>query len=38
MLRLEADPSGDDVRTVEPIYLRAPRGVVTEGEGEVRWL
>jgi len=38
MERLVADPSGDDVRTVEPIYLRAPRGVVTEGKGEVRWL
>ena len=36
--RLAADTSGDDPRTVEPIYLRAPRGVVTEGEGEVRWL
>ena len=36
--RLEVDAPGDDVRTVEPIYLRAPRGVVTEGEGEVRWL
>jgi tRNA threonylcarbamoyladenosine biosynthesis protein TsaB len=36
--RLEVDPDGDDPRTVEPTYLRAPRGVVTEGEGEVRWL
>jgi tRNA threonylcarbamoyladenosine biosynthesis protein TsaB len=36
--RLEADPNGDDPRTVEPIYLRAPRGVRTEAEGEVRWL
>ena len=31
-------PRGDDPRTVEPIYLRAPRGVSTEAEGEVRWL
>jgi tRNA threonylcarbamoyl adenosine modification protein YeaZ len=36
--RLEVDANGDDPRTVEPIYLRAPRGVVTESEGEVRWL
>ena len=36
--RLAVEPSGDDLRTVEPIYLRAPRGVSTETEGEVRWL
>jgi tRNA threonylcarbamoyl adenosine modification protein YeaZ len=36
--RLAGDPRGDDVTTVEPIYLRAPRGVATEAEGEVRWL
>jgi tRNA threonylcarbamoyladenosine biosynthesis protein TsaB len=36
--RLADDPRGDDVRTVEPIYLRAPRGVATEAGGEVRWL
>ena len=36
--RLADDPRGDDVRTVEPIYLRAPRGVATEADGEVRWL
>ena len=36
--RLAADPAGDDLRTVEPIYLRAPRGVATQAEGEVRWL
>ena len=36
--RLADDPQGDDVRTVEPIYLRAPRGVATEADGEVRWL
>jgi tRNA threonylcarbamoyladenosine biosynthesis protein TsaB len=36
--RLVVEPNGDDPRTVEPIYLRAPRGVSTEAEGEVRWL
>jgi tRNA threonylcarbamoyl adenosine modification protein YeaZ len=36
--RLAGDPRGDDPRTVEPIYLRAPGGVSTEAEGEVRWL
>lgn len=36
--RLADDPIGDDPRTVEPIYLRAPRGVASEAEGEVRWL
>jgi tRNA threonylcarbamoyladenosine biosynthesis protein TsaB len=36
--RLAQDPAGDDPRTVEPIYLRAPRGVPIEAEGEVRWL
>jgi tRNA threonylcarbamoyladenosine biosynthesis protein TsaB len=36
--RLESDPDGDDPRTVEPTYLRAPRGVATDTEGEVRWL
>jgi tRNA threonylcarbamoyladenosine biosynthesis protein TsaB len=36
--RLADDPRGDDVRTVEPIYLRAPRGVATESGGKVRWL
>jgi tRNA threonylcarbamoyladenosine biosynthesis protein TsaB len=36
--RLADEPAGDDPRTLEPIYLRAPRGVATEGEGEVRWL
>ena len=29
---------GDDLATLEPIYLRAPRGVATEGEGRVTWL
>jgi tRNA threonylcarbamoyladenosine biosynthesis protein TsaB len=36
--RLVVEPRGDDPRTVEPIYLRAPRGISTEAEGEVRWL
>jgi tRNA threonylcarbamoyl adenosine modification protein YeaZ len=36
--RLADDPRGDDVRSVEPIYLRAPRGVATEPGAEVRWL
>ena len=36
--RFADDPAGDDPRTVEPIYLRAPRGVGTMAEGEVRWL
>ena len=31
-------PPGDDLATLEPIYLRAPRGVEVEGEGRVRWL
>lgn len=36
--RLARDPAGDDVRTLEPIYLRAPRGVEGEPAGAVRWL
>lgn len=37
--RLAADPRGDDLSTLEPIYLRAPRGVTTEQpEGAVKWL
>jgi tRNA threonylcarbamoyladenosine biosynthesis protein TsaB len=36
--RLREDPSGDDVARIEPIYLRAPRGVETESEARVRWL
>lgn len=35
---LAATPGGDDLRTLEPIYVRPPRGLRTEGEGEVRWL
>ncbi len=37
--RLAVDPGGDDLATLEPIYLRAPRGVTTEQpDGAVRWL
>ena len=36
--RLAADPGGDELRTLEPIYLRAPRGLPAEPAGEVRWL
>lgn len=36
--RLARDAAGDDVRTLEPIYLRAPRGVEGEPTGAVRWL
>ena len=36
--RLDADGAGDDLRRLEPIYLRAPRGVSVEPAGEVRWL
>jgi tRNA threonylcarbamoyl adenosine modification protein YeaZ len=36
--RIAADPAGDDLRTLEPIYLRAPRGVAVESGEPVRWL
>jgi hypothetical protein len=36
--RLDEDDGGDDLRRLEPIYLRAPRGVSVEPAGEVRWL
>jgi tRNA threonylcarbamoyladenosine biosynthesis protein TsaB len=36
--RLAGDPAGDDLRRLEPIYLRAPRGLAAQQEGEVRWL
>lgn len=36
--RLRDDPGGDDVRRLEPRYLRAPRGVEAPDEGAVRWL
>ena len=36
--RLATEPAGDDVRTLEPIYLRAPRGVTAESPERVKWL
>ena len=36
--RMASDPDGDDLRTLEPIYLRAPRGVAAESEERVKWL
>jgi tRNA threonylcarbamoyladenosine biosynthesis protein TsaB len=36
--RLVGDPAGDDLHRLEPIYLRAPRGVSLEIEATVRWL
>lgn len=36
--RLVAHPEGDDLRTLEPMYLRAPRGVAAESAERVRWL
>lgn len=36
--RLEHEPAGDDLRLLEPIYLRAPRGVSASPGAEVKWL
>lgn len=36
--RLAVEPDGDDVRSLEPIYLRAPRGVEAESSERVTWL
>jgi tRNA threonylcarbamoyl adenosine modification protein YeaZ len=36
--RLSVDPAGHDLQRLEPIYLRAPRGLAAAPEGEVRWL
>lgn len=36
--RLATDPAGDDLRLLEPVYLRAPRGVSGEPQGAVTWL
>jgi tRNA threonylcarbamoyl adenosine modification protein YeaZ len=36
--RLDAEASGDDLSTLEPHYVRPPRGLGTESEGEVKWL
>jgi hypothetical protein len=35
--RLAVDPGGDDLRRLEPRYLRAPRGVKAAGAEAVRW-
>ena len=35
---LATDPRGDDLRTLEPMYVRAPRGLAAAVEGEVKWL
>jgi tRNA threonylcarbamoyl adenosine modification protein YeaZ len=35
--RLAVDPGGDDLRRLEPRYLRAPRGVEAAGAEAVRW-
>jgi tRNA threonylcarbamoyladenosine biosynthesis protein TsaB len=36
--RLSRDAAGDDLGRLEPIYLRAPRGITTEAQGAVTWL
>ena len=36
--RLVTEPAGDDLSALEPIYLRAPRGVTVESEERVTWL
>lgn len=36
--RLGEDPTGDDVRALEPIYLRPPRGIDDQQRGAVKWL
>lgn len=36
--RLALEPAGDDLRRLEPIYLRAPRGVNLQSEAAVTWL
>lgn len=36
--RLRKDVGGDDLRRIEPAYLRGPRGLQTPAEGKVRWL
>jgi tRNA threonylcarbamoyladenosine biosynthesis protein TsaB len=36
--RRRQNPGGDDLATLEPIYLRAPRGVPPEARGAVTWL
>lgn len=34
---LAASPAGDDLRALEPLYVRPPRGLA-ENEGAVKWL
>ena len=36
--RLADSPAGDDPVTLEPIYVRAPRGVREQPTGRVKWL
>lgn len=36
--RLGDEPAGDDVRSLEPIYLRPPRGMDAVSSEDVRWL
>jgi tRNA threonylcarbamoyladenosine biosynthesis protein TsaB len=36
--RLSTEPAGDDLGRLEPIYLRAPRGVTVGTEETVKWL
>jgi tRNA threonylcarbamoyladenosine biosynthesis protein TsaB len=36
--RLADEPAGDDVRSLEPIYLRPPRGLDAATPETVRWL
>jgi hypothetical protein len=36
--RIAADPAGEELEALEPIYLRAPRGVAAESGERVRWL
>lgn len=36
--RLASEPRGDDPSTLEPIYLRAPRGAAAESGEGVKWL
>lgn len=37
-VRLATEPAGDDLRRLEPIYLRAPRGLSVDAGAEVKWL
>lgn len=35
--RLKTNPEGDDLRSLEPIYVRPPRGLTSEPEATVQW-